>query len=125
MVSTLRAMTRDEDAPTEPAIAAIAWPPRDQSTVLRLRLTARLEWGMSDNLVLELLRAIRGDIGVLGTDIRDMKDRLTLVEMGLAGVRRGIAGVFEQMAGSSLRADTLEDRVQRIERRLELIDQAP
>jgi hypothetical protein len=80
---------------------------------------------MSDNLVLELLRAIRGDIGVLGTDIRDMKHRLTLVEMGLAGIRRDIAGVFEQMAGSSLRSDTLEARVQRIERRLELIDQTP
>jgi hypothetical protein len=69
--------------------------------VLLSPATARVEWGMSDNLVLELLRAIRGDIGVLATDIRDVKHRLTLLEMGVSGVRRDIAGAFEQLAGSS------------------------
>ncbi len=76
---------------------------------------------MSDNLVLELLRAIRADIGQLSADLRDVKHRLTPLELSVAGMRRDVAGLYEQGAGSSLRSDTLEDRVQRIERRLELI----
>lgn len=80
---------------------------------------------MPDNLMLELLRAIRGDIATLSTDMRDVKHRLGSLEMGVAGMRRDIAGLFEQQAGSSLRADTIVDRVQRIERRLELTGVPP
>jgi len=80
---------------------------------------------MSDNLVLELLRAIRGDIGVLATDMRDVKHRLTALELGVAGMRRDTAVAYELIAGSNLRTDTLTDRVQRIERRLDLSDHVP
>ena len=58
------------------------------------------------NLVLEHLRAVR-------TNLRDVRDvlheqghRLTRIELGLASLRR----------------DRLADRVQRIERRLEIMD---
>lgn len=86
-----------------------------------LGITSRSQSAMSDNLVLELLRAIRADLGQLSADVREVKHRLTSLELSMAGMRRDIAGLYEQGAASNLRSDTLEDRVQRIERRLELI----
>jgi hypothetical protein len=38
---------------------------------------------MSDNLVLELLRVIRGDIRVLSNETREVKHRRTSLEMGV------------------------------------------
>ncbi|UPY36135.1 hypothetical protein [Sediminicoccus sp. KRV36] len=46
---------------------------------------------MSDNLVLEHLRYIRAEIGELREDVREVKARLTAVELGLAAVRRELA----------------------------------
>jgi hypothetical protein len=60
----------------------------------------------SENLVLELLRAIPGDIGELKDDMREVKSRLGTLE--------------EQSASLSRRIDRLDDRIARIERRLEL-----
>ena len=76
---------------------------------------------MSDSLALESLRAIRADLGQISTDIREVKHRLASLEPSMAGMRRDVAGLHEQGASSSLRSDTLEGRVQRIKRRLELI----
>ena len=60
----------------------------------------------SDNLVLEMLRAIRGDLAELKDDTREVKSRLGTLE--------------EQYASLSRRLDRLDDRVARIERPLEL-----
>jgi hypothetical protein len=61
----------------------------------------------SENLVLELLRAIRGDIGELkDDDMREVKSRLGTLE--------------EQSASLPRRIDRLNDRIARIGRRLEL-----
>ncbi len=76
---------------------------------------------MSDNLVLEMLRAIRGDLADVKADLRDVEHRLSSLEISVAGLRRDTAGLYEQYALSSQRSDTIEDRLLRIERRLELI----
>jgi predicted nuclease with TOPRIM domain len=63
---------------------------------------------MSDNLVLELLRAIRTDIGEMKTDIIEVKERLGLLE--------------HQYASLSRRVDRIGGDVETIKRRLDLVD---
>lgn len=53
----------------------------------------------AETLVLEHLRAIRGDIGLIRDDVREVKSRLVNVESGIAGLKREAAGP----APSSLR----------------------
>ncbi|MFE0756955.1 hypothetical protein ACFW16_23540 [Inquilinus sp. NPDC058860] len=60
------------------------------------------------NLVLEHLRHIRGGIDDLRQDMREVKTRLGLLE--------------QQYAVISGRLDRLTDRVERIERRLDLAE---
>ena len=78
--------------------------------------------GGTDNLVVEMLRAIRGDIGALREDMREMKGRMSAVELGLAALRREIATLAEADAHLGVRIDRLHDRLDRIERRLDLAD---
>ena len=62
----------------------------------------------SDNLVLPMLRRSDANVSEMREDIRDLKVRMTHVEEGLAGVNRQI--------------DRVELRLDRIERRPELVD---
>jgi archaellum component FlaC len=62
----------------------------------------------TENLVLEHLRAIRSTVERMAEDVHDLKVRMTNVEEGLAGVNR--------------RLDRLELRVERIEKRLGLVE---
>ena len=66
---------------------------------------------MSDNLVLELVRAIRGDIGEIKTDMVEVKERLGLLE--------------SQYASLSRRLDRMTGDVEQIKRRLDIIPAAP
>jgi hypothetical protein len=66
---------------------------------------------MSDtpqNLVLDLLRAIRGDIGELKADMIEVKERLGLIE--------------SQYASLSRRVDRIGGDVEMIKRRLNLVE---
>jgi hypothetical protein len=72
---------------------------------------------MSDNIVLEHLRAIRGDMGDMKLDIRDVKQRLTSLEIGVANLASVQASHYASLAS---RMDRTEDRMDRLERRLEL-----
>jgi len=64
--------------------------------------------GTSDNLVLGLLRATRGDIAELKTDMVEVKERLGLLQADYASVSRCL--------------DRLGGDVERIKRRLELTE---
>jgi predicted nuclease with TOPRIM domain len=66
---------------------------------------------VSDNLVLELLRAIRGDIGEIKADMVEVKERLGLLE--------------SQYASLSRRLDRMTGDVEQIKRRLDIIPAAP
>ncbi len=77
---------------------------------------------MSDNLVLELLRAIRGDIGRMARTLEEHGHRLTRMEIAMAGLRRDHASDAEARAYHEVTHDRLRERVERIERRLELTD---
>ena len=63
---------------------------------------------MSDNLALDLLRAMRGDLGELRTDMREVKERLGLLEAGYSSLSR--------------RVDRMGGDVEHIRRRLERAD---
>ena len=62
----------------------------------------------TDNLVLEHLRAIRSTVERLSEDMQEVKGRLGILE--------------QQYAIISNRFDRLDDRVLRIEKRLDLVE---
>ena len=73
---------------------------------------------MSDNLeslVLEQLRHIRRSQDLMREDISDMKLRLSSVE-------HHVGQIQVQVAGLNSRMDRFDERLGRIERRLELVD---
>jgi septal ring factor EnvC (AmiA/AmiB activator) len=75
-----------------------------------------------ENLVLEQLRALRGDIAAVKEDTREIKTRLAVVESGIASLRRDNGDFATSIAAQHLSFDRLSDRVQRIEQRLNLTD---
>jgi hypothetical protein len=71
------------------------------------------------NLVLDHLRAIRGDIGLIKDDMAEIKQRLTTLEIQLGGM----VGTEQSHYGQTmLRLDRFDGRLDRIERRLDLTD---
>ena len=69
--------------------------------------------GNADNIILEHLRHIRGDISMMKEDIQTLTLRMGAVERILAGPQVG-------EATQSLEIDRLKVRVARIERRLDV-----
>ncbi|PWV97502.1 hypothetical protein DFR52_10625 [Hoeflea marina] len=63
---------------------------------------------MSDNIVLEHLRAIRSSVDRLSEDMQEVKGRLGILET--------------QYASISNRLDRIDERVLRIEKRLDLVE---
>lgn len=78
---------------------------------------------MADNvqsIVIEHLRALRAGQDRIEADLGDIKGRLSAVETGLNGVRRDLVALAEADARLQVAMDRMGDRVDRIERRLEL-----
>jgi septal ring factor EnvC (AmiA/AmiB activator) len=74
------------------------------------------------NLVLEHLRAIRADMQEVKHAQQDQGQRLIRMELALAGLRRDQASDAENVVFVSARVDKLSEEIDRIKRRLELID---
>ena len=66
-----------------------------------------------DSLVLEMLRAIRGDVGGIKDDVREIKSRLTSLEGAIAGVKRDQAAAYADTAEQHSRYDRLTERLDR------------
>ena len=73
-----------------------------------------------ENLVLEQLRAIIAEIASVKEDTREIKSRLIIVESGIASLRRDGGDFAASIADQHLSYDRLNDRIDRIEKRLEL-----
>lgn len=73
-----------------------------------------------ENLILEHLRTIRTEVAAVKEDTREIKQRLTSLEAAVAGLRRDSAHLYGDMADQHARYDRLAERVERIERRLDL-----
>ena len=76
---------------------------------------------MSDNIVLEMLRAIRTDIAKMADRLDEHGHRLTRIEIMLAGQRRDQANDAEARADLEARVDRLRERLERVERRLDIV----
>ena len=74
----------------------------------------------TDNLIIEHLRAIRTEIASVKSDTADTRQRVGSVETSIIDMRRNVVHLFEDMAHQQLTMDKLLDRVQRIEKRLDL-----
>jgi predicted nucleic acid-binding Zn-ribbon protein len=72
---------------------------------------------MSENLILEHVRAIRSDIADIKVDVREVKHRLTTLEIALGNPAATEANDY---ASLSSRMEWLEDRTERVKRRLEI-----
>jgi hypothetical protein len=75
-----------------------------------------------DNSAIVLFRRLDTKMDRLADDVREVRERLTSVELGLAGVRRDIGGLAGSDARIQVRIDRLDGRLERIEKRLDLID---
>jgi uncharacterized coiled-coil protein SlyX len=73
-----------------------------------------------ENLILEHLKRFQSDLTAARERDSEMLARLGRLEVAIAGLRRDIAHFDEGAAEQSLRLDRLVERVDRIERRLEL-----
>ncbi|HWO99211.1 MAG TPA: hypothetical protein VNL74_01085 [Methylococcus sp.] len=76
----------------------------------------------TENLVLEHLRHIRGRIDQIADDISDIKLRMSAIENAMTLVRREIMHGDETDARQQVTLDKLAARIERIERRLELLE---
>jgi chromosome segregation ATPase len=70
-----------------------------------------------ENLALLYLRRLDVKLDAIGVDIRDVKHRLSSLEFGIAGLRRDQAGQSEQHANLQSRLDSVDERLERLERR--------
>ena len=79
---------------------------------------------MSDvgNLVLDMLRAIGGDVAAIRDTQREHGVRLAELASAVAGLRRDNAGDAEVTAHLAARVDRLRDEIDRIKQRLEIAD---
>jgi uncharacterized coiled-coil protein SlyX len=73
-----------------------------------------------ENLLLEHLRAIRGDVADIKVDVRELKNRVTTLEAGLATLMQQIGHMAGSLAQQQASFDRMVERVERIERRLDL-----
>jgi uncharacterized coiled-coil protein SlyX len=74
-----------------------------------------------NHLLLEHLRSIRADTAGIWSEVREMKMRVTSLEAGQATVIQHLGHLSGTAAEQHLRYDRLLERIERIERRLELV----
>jgi hypothetical protein len=77
-----------------------------------------------DNLIIEHLKGLRSDVQSLRTEMhaefRDVKLRLASVETAIVGAKHESADIRGDFVRQQVSLDSLLERIQRIERRLEL-----
>ncbi len=80
----------------------------------------------TENLVLELLRQMRADASHLENEFKalrnEMRDGFNRVDVRLGVLEQGIASILALSASDRDELAGLKRRVERIERRLELVD---
>ncbi len=73
-----------------------------------------------ENLILEHLRGMRGSQERMEHELREIKNRITNVEAGVAGIRRDAAHDNDKIVQQQMGLDQLAERLERIEKRLEI-----
>lgn len=75
-----------------------------------------------DNLVLEHLKKIQAQLSAARERDREIISRLGILEISSAILRRELGHCEESIAAINVRMDRMSDRIEHIERRLELTD---
>ena len=75
-----------------------------------------------DGLALGQLRAIRAHVVSIKDDVREVKHRSTSLEGAVSGLKRDQAAGYADAADQHARYDRLAERLERVERRLDLRD---
>ena len=73
-----------------------------------------------ENLILEHLKRFQTGQDRIERELKEIKTRLSQVEIGIASIRGDIAHIAGDQARQQITIDSLSDRVERIEKRLEL-----
>ena len=76
-----------------------------------------------ESLVLVYLRRIDTKVDAMAQDIRELKERVSSLEVAIASVRRDIAVLAETDARLQGAVDRLREDVSRIQRRLDLTEE--
>ena len=74
-----------------------------------------------ENLILEHLKRLQAGQERIEKDLDEIKARLGHIEQGLGKLGREVAGHYDEIILNRHMVDRLNDRIERIERRLELI----
>ena len=77
---------------------------------------------VTNELLLEHMKAMRAELVTLTRQNRELRDRLTEVHAAVIARRRDQATDAEVAATLAVRVDRISDRVDIIEKRLELVD---
>jgi hypothetical protein len=73
-----------------------------------------------DHLMLEHLKALRLEVADVKADTTDIKSRLRSIDASIIDLRRNDLHGFEEVARQQISIDQIVERLQRIEKRLEL-----
>lgn len=73
-----------------------------------------------ENLIIEHLRAIRADVTLIKDDVRELKTRVTSLEHGQGTVLQQLGHLASMLATQQASHDKLVDRIEQIEKRLDL-----
>lgn len=73
-----------------------------------------------DNIIIEHLRPIRADIGGIRDDVRELKNRMANLESGQATMMQHLGQQASVAAQQHVSYDRIVERIERIEKRLEL-----
>ncbi|MBU2769360.1 hypothetical protein HAP94_25175 [Acidithiobacillus ferrivorans] len=76
----------------------------------------------TDNLVLEQLRKIRMELDAARERDHEIMTRLSGIEIGITRIARDEAGNYAEIIQDRHTVDRIRERLDRIERRLELTD---
>ena len=75
----------------------------------------------TENLVLEHLKRFQAGQERIERDLRDVKTRLSTLDSGQVSLMQNMANLASGIAGQQVSLDHLSERIDRIERRLELV----
>ena len=74
----------------------------------------------TENLIIEHLRAMRNEVAGVKADTTDIRQQLRSLDTSVIDLRRSVVHLYEDTAHQQLTMDKMLDRIQRIERRLDL-----
>lgn len=78
---------------------------------------------MTDNVenpILEHLKRFQGTLERIERKVDEHTQRLASLENTMASVKRDTADIYTELAGQNFRSDRINERIERIEKRLEL-----